>query len=134
VDARWTNIDRHTLLDLTAFNTDGFDFTGVNVHVHDCNVWNQDDCFAVKDGSENMLIEYVNCSGLGLVIGSIGDSRVNNITFRNAYLHNTVKGIYLKTRWNDKAPIGDAASISNILFENIVMDAPEQFAIWIGPA
>ena len=27
-----------------------------------------------------------------------------------------------------------AGSISNVLYENIVMDAPEQYPIWIGPA
>ena len=47
---------------------------------------------------------------------------------------NTFKGIYMKTRWNDKAPIGPAASISDIYYENITMYAPEQYAIWIGPA
>ena len=41
VDARWTNINYHTLIDLQAFNTDGFDVTGNNVHIHDCNIWNQ---------------------------------------------------------------------------------------------
>eukprot|EP01032_Pedospumella_encystans_P026535 gene26535-29981_t len=51
VSARWTDKDEHTLLDLQAFNTDGFDVTGKNVHIHDCNIWNQDDCIAVKDGS-----------------------------------------------------------------------------------
>ena len=28
VSARWTNQDYHTLIDLQAFNTDGFDVTG----------------------------------------------------------------------------------------------------------
>jgi polygalacturonase len=28
VDARWTNASTHTLVDLMAFNTDGFDVTG----------------------------------------------------------------------------------------------------------
>ena len=134
IDVRWTNRDKHTLIDLQAFNTDGFDVTGKNVHMHDLNIWNDDDCIAVKDGSENMLFERINASGLGLVIGSIGGSRVNNITFRDAHMHRTFKGIYLKTRWSDSGPIGDAASISNVLYENIVMDEPEQWAIWIGPA
>jgi hypothetical protein len=134
VSARWTPADNHTLIDLQAFNTDGFDVTGKNVHIHDSFIWNQDDCIAVKDGSANMLFERITCSGLGLVIGSIGDSKVQNITFRDSYLPNTVKGIYMKTRWYDAAPIGDRASISNILYQNITMDKPQQYAIWIGPA
>ena len=51
VENRWTNSSKHTLLDLQAFNTDGFDVTGNNVHIHDCNIWNQDDCISVKDHS-----------------------------------------------------------------------------------
>ncbi|RYH29912.1 hypothetical protein EON65_06860 [archaeon] len=134
VDARWTNADKHTMIDLQAFNTDGFDVTGKNVHIHDCNIWNQDDCIAVKDGSANMLFERISCSGLGLVIGSIGKSKVQNITFRDSVMPRTFKGIYMKTRWYDEAPAGDSASISNILYQNITMDRPQQFAIWIGPA
>jgi polygalacturonase len=134
VDARWTNADYHTLIDLQAFNTDGFDVTGQNVYIHDCNIWNQDDCISVKDGSKDMLFERISCSGLGLVIGSIGNSMVKNITFRDSYMKNTVKGIYMKTRWYDAGPIGETASISDILYQNITMDNPEQFGIWIGPA
>lgn len=134
VDARWTNADYHTLIDLQAFNTDGFDVTGRNVHIHDCNIWNQDDCIAVKDGAAHMLFERITCSGLGLVIGSIGKSKVENITFRDSVMPRTVKGIYLKTRWYDDAPLGDEASITNILYQNITIDRPQQFAIWIGPA
>jgi hypothetical protein len=134
VSARWTDSDRHTALDLQAFNTDGFDVTGQNVYIHDCYIWNQDDCISVKDGARDMLFERITCSGLGLVVGSIGSSKVQNITFRDSYLPNTVKGIYMKTRWYDDLAVGDYASISDVLYENIVMDNPEQYAIWIGPA
>ena len=40
----------------------------------------------------------------------------------------------MKTRWRDNAPPGPSASISDILYENITMYNPEQYAIWIGPA
>ena len=46
--AKRTDQDHHGVIDLTAFNTDGFDVTGRNVWIHDCSVWNQDDCIAVK--------------------------------------------------------------------------------------
>jgi polygalacturonase len=131
---RWDRRDKHTLVDLQAFNTDGFDVTGKNVYMHDLNIWNDDDCIAVKDDSENMLFERINASGLGLVIGSIGGSRVHNITFRDSYMYRTFKGIYMKTRWSDSGPVGEAASISDVTYENIVMDEPKQWAIWIGPA
>jgi len=129
IDVRRTNIDRHDIIDLTAFNTDGFDVTGRNVHIHDCNVWNQDDSIAVKDDSQDMLFERVNVSGLGLAIGSISGSIVRNITFRDCYLHHTFKGIYMKFRDGEKPGF-----VEDITYENIVMDEPEQWPIWIGPA
>ena len=58
----------------------------------------QDDCIAVKAASgnaasENMLFERINASGVGMTIGSIGCSVVNNITFRDVYMHHTFKGM-----------------------------------------
>ena len=77
------------------------------------------------------MSQRITASGLGLVVGSIGSSVVHNITFRDAYMYKvciaavqelwhlftsysiiartntfflfqqTVKGIYMKTRWND---------------------------------
>eukprot|EP00040_Diaphanoeca_grandis_P032516 m.197139 g.197139 ORF g.197139 m.197139 type:complete len:445 (+) comp32648_c4_seq1:21-1355(+) len=126
IDARRDGSNHHDVIDLTAFNTDGFDVTGNNVWIHDVSVWNQDDSICVKDGSTNMLFERINASGLGLTIGSIGGSTVDNITFRDSYMDHTAKGIYLKFRGPGR--------ISNIVYENIYMDAPSQYAIWIGPA
>jgi len=126
IEARRDNFDEHSYLDLTAFNTDGFDLSGCNgVHIHDCSVWNQDDSFDVKDGTSNVLIERVESSGLGLTIGSIS-SHVSNITFRDATMHKTVKGVYMKFR--------GPGLVENVLYENIFMDEPEQWPIWIGPA
>jgi len=129
ISARITEEDHHTIKDLTAWNTDGFDVTGKNVWIHDSSVWNQDDCFCVKDGSENMLFENINASGVGLTIGSISGSTVRNITFRNVHMHHTYKGIYMKFRAGDKPGL-----IADVLYENIYMEAPEQWPIWIGPA
>ena len=129
---RRTNLDMHDLIDKSAFNTDGFDISGKNVHMHDCYIWTQDDCIAIKGSSSNMLFERINASGLGLTIGSIGSDIVNNITFRNCYMHKTVKGIYLK--FNYGAADFPGGLITNILYENIIMESPSQYAIWIGPA
>ncbi|CAJ0951810.1 unnamed protein product, partial [Mesorhabditis belari] len=126
ISARRNDFDGHDYFNLVAFNTDGFDVTGKNVWIHDCTIWNQDDCIAVKDGSENMLFERINASGLGLVIGSIGGSTVRNITFRDSYLHRTYKGIYTKFR--------GPGLIQDVIYENITMFEPEQWPIWIGPA
>ena len=143
VDARRTDLPYHDLFDLTAFNTDGFDIAGKNVHIHDCNIWNDDDCIAVKEQtgaslrsncSENMLFERVNASGVGLTIGSIGASQahtcVRNITFRDSVMHNTFKGIYMKSRPGEHGGTGE---ISDVLYQNITIYNPTQWAVWIGP-
>ena len=78
-----------------------------------------------------MLFERITASGVGLTIGSIGNSNVNNITFRDCYMPHSWKGIYMKFRGGDTI---EGGRVSNVLYENIYMEAPEQFAIWIGPA
>ena len=133
VSARRTSADSHTAIDLTAFNTDGFDLSGTDIHVHDCSVWNQDDTFCIKakgEDTRNVLIENVRASGVGLSIGSIGNQNVKNVTFRNVNMHHTDKGIYLKFR--DSASKGGV--IEDVLYENIFIDKPSSWPIWIGPA
>jgi hypothetical protein len=144
VDARRRpDIQYHDLSEMTAFNTDGFDVAGTNVWIHDCNIWNDDDCIAVKEQtsasihsscSENMLFERINASGVGLTIGSIGPSAdhtcVRNITFRDCTMYNTFKGIYLKSRPGDA---GDTGEITDVLYENILINNASQWSIWIGP-
>lgn len=127
ISARRTEKEDHNMVDMTAFNTDGYDVTGRNVWIHDSSVWCQDDTIAVKDDSQNMLFERINASGVGLTIGSIGASTVRNITFRDCYMPNSYKGIYLKFR-------SDGGLIEDVTFENIVIDSPSQWPIWIGPA
>jgi len=141
-DATATN---HGGRELEAFNTDGFDLSGKNVHIHDVDIWTQDDCIAVKDlpngggiyarCSENWLVERVNCSGLGLTIGSIGATSqgtcVRNITFRDSTMVSTVKGVYIKSRPGDA---GTTSVIENVVYQNITITSPESWPIWIGPA
>ena len=44
-------------------------------------------------------------------------------------MHHTVKGIYMKF-----SEQGDGGVIKDVIYENIVIDEPEGYAIWIGPA
>jgi polygalacturonase len=74
-----------------------------------------------------MLFERLDSSGLGLTIGSIGNSTVENITFQHINMDHTYKGIYMKFR-------SDGGLIKNITYNNINMNEPSQYAIWIGPA
>lgn len=48
---RRTTRPGHGIVDMSAFNTDGIDVSGHNVHVHDVEIWTQDDCIAVKVGT-----------------------------------------------------------------------------------
>eukprot|EP01048_Picozoa_sp_COSAG05_P015338 COSAG05_NODE_1838_length_3985_cov_6.972723_2_plen_129_part_00 len=84
--------------------------SGDHVYIHDCSIWNQDDCIAVKDGSNDMLFERIEASGIGLTIGSIGGSKNNNITFRDCHMHKTGKGIYMKFR-------GNGGTVSNVTYQ-----------------
>jgi Glycosyl hydrolases family 28 len=142
--ARRTPEDGHSWIDLSAFNTDGIDVSGTDVHIHDVDIWTQDDCIAVKDNSfppyqsTNMLFERVNCSGLGFAVGSIGGTTVRNITFRNSYLYRSVKGLYMKFHdiWEFEQDLNHNRTglIESVTFENITMERPLQWPLWIGPA
>lgn len=114
-----------------ALNTDGFDFSGSSVYGHDLYISTGDDAIAVKGGSD-MLFERLQIeSGLGLAIGSLSSGTVENITFRDAKISNSVKGIYIKTNSRDE---GEGATIRDIVYENITIVEPLQFGIWIGPS
>lgn len=115
----------HNIYEMTAFNTDGFDVRGRNIWIHHCRVWNQDDTFCVKDNTQDVLIEHVTASGVGLTIGSIA-SHVRNVTFRNLRMKRTYMGIYMKFR--------GPGLIEDVLYENIVMEGVERYGVWIGPA
>jgi len=84
------------------------------------------------------LVENVEASGLGLTIGSIkptpNHACIKNITFLNAHMHHTFKGIYIKSASSSITDEEISAEITDILYENITMDKPEQVPIWIGPA
>ena len=147
VDNRVNSEDTHGPLNLEALNTDGFDVSGRDIYIHDCEVWNQDDCFTIVPTSgsginaqctENVLVENVEASGLGLTIGSIEPTTnhacIKNITFRNAHMRHTFKGIYIKSGSRSNPDPDATAEITNILYDNVTMDKPEQVPIWIGPA
>lgn len=147
IENRVNDEDGHSVRNLEALNTDGFDVSGRDIYIHHSSVWNQDDCFTIvplsRDGinadcTENVLIEDVNASGLGLTVGSIGPNTrhacIRNVTFRRGLMHHTYKGIYIKSSNQAHPDPRATAEITNILYEDIVMEQPEQVPIWIGPA
>ena len=137
IDNRENADDSHDVLNLDALNTDGFDVAGRDIHIHDCVVWNQDDCFTIQpldstaynsQCTENVLVENVEASGLGLTVGAVHPTRahncVRNVTFRNATMHHTFKGIYVKSGSSSDALA--SGEITNIRYEDILMDTPSQ--------
>eukprot|EP00755_Sulcionema_specki_P011644 Sspe_Gene.7882::Locus_2677_Transcript_1_1_Confidence_1.000_Length_2861::g.7882::m.7882 len=128
-DSEW--MKRHSGIALTAFNTDGFDFSDTSdVYVHDVEVYNQDDSICIKDNTKNFLIERASVSGSGLVIGSIGNGYSKNVTFRNCVLRETDRAIYAKFR----ADGGNNSLIEDVTWENIGVRGVPMFPIWVGPA
>eukprot|EP01083_Nonionella_stella_P025004 68857_1 len=109
-------------------NTDGIDIASKNVHVYNCSVINGDDSYSIFPGAQNVLIE--NCSaqyGLGLCSwdGPINNhsagnwGTMNNVTFKNILVHQTMWGIRLRTYsfFN--------GSVTNFKFVNITMNMVE---------
>ena len=66
---------------------------------------------------------------IGSVSPNTNHACVRNITVRNIKFNHPLKAIYIKTNPGDE---GDG-EIVNITFENIVMDRPVWWGIYIGP-
>jgi len=123
------------LLGALALNTDGIDIWGSNIHVHDVDVNNADDCICVKgdnDGSrlwsENWMVENSTASGEGLSVGTMwsGNFITRNVTFRNILMENTRKGIYVK--------IDTTGNSAEVLYQNITLSGHTlQFPVMVGP-
>lgn len=123
-------------------NTDGIDPAGENIHIHDVKITSFDDAVAVKPGhsnnqvatcAEKILVEDVTAIfGVGMTIGSVPPSShhacVRDVTFRNIVSHYPIKSIYVKTN-----PGSGTGEIQNILYENMVINFPIWWNIYIGP-
>ncbi|XP_018321600.1 polygalacturonase-like [Agrilus planipennis] len=108
-------------------NTDGFDVKGSeNVYIKDVQVFNQDDCLAVRSGKNIHFARGYCYHGHGLSIGSVGN-RTNNIV-ENVYitdskLVNADNGIRIKTVFNC------TGSVTNIYYNNITMSGIQKVGI-----
>jgi len=123
-------------------NTDGIDPSGSNVHIHHVKITNFDDAVAVKPAhsnnqiakcAEQILVEDLTVVfGIGMTIGSVPPNKnhacVRNVTFRNIDFHYPIKSIYVKTN-----PGSGTGEIQNILYENITINFPIWWNIYIGP-
>jgi hypothetical protein len=123
-------------------NTDGIDFYGRNATFRRLNITSFDDTVVPKpsgkgswgsDCTQDILVEDINVKyGVGMTIGSIAPSSNNNciknVIFRNIRFEKPLKGIYIKT--NPGSGIG---MVKNITYQDITMDTPIWWAIYIGP-
>jgi polygalacturonase len=124
-------------------NTDGIDPSGTNVYIRNVTITNFDDAVAVKPANRGYKVatcaQYItveDCKvvyGVGMTIGSvppnINTACIRDVTFRNISFDTPIKAVYVKTNPGDQ---GDGF-IENILYENLKIDTPIWWGIYIGP-
>ncbi|KAL6195239.1 hypothetical protein ACLB2K_030859 [Fragaria x ananassa] len=104
-------------------NTDGIDIGSSNgINVTHTNIATGDDCIAVGEGTNQLLVTGVTCGpGHGISIGSLGqrpdEQPVVGVTVMNCTIVGTTNGARIKT-WPDSP---GASTASDIVFEDIVM-------------
>ena len=106
-------------------NTDGINFSGEDIYVADCTVFNGDDCVPVfaasgPRGTRNVLVERVACHGgtnAGIVVNCVHPSgSAQNLTFRDITANGTMHGAGIKS-CSAQFP----ATITDVRFESITM-------------
>lgn len=106
-----------------SLNTDGIHIGRSNgVRLVRAKIKTGDDCISIGDGTENFLVENVECGpGHGIAIGSLGkypnEQPVRGVTIRRSLIKNTDNGVRIKT-WPGSPP----GIVSNILFQDITME------------
>ena len=100
------------------YNTDGIEpMASTDVHIRHVFIQNGDDSITIKSGCRNVLVEdCVFQDGHGCNVGSVQGDAIDNVTYRNIALNNTLLGGgRIKARhWVDEWVV-----VSNVLFENI---------------
>ena len=132
----------HLELPLFPLNTDGIDIHGRNATIRRVKITNFDDAVVAKPGrssedikcTEDILVEDVDVMfGVGMSIGSvspdINHECIRDFTARDIRFKYPFKALYVKTNPGSEG----TAEIRNIWYENITMDTPIWFGIYIGP-
>ncbi|KAJ8918260.1 hypothetical protein NQ315_014130 [Exocentrus adspersus] len=110
-------------------NTDGFNVWRSNdISLEGITVSNQDDCIAIKSGT-NILVTDADCSGgHGLSIGSVGGRDYNiveNVTVLNSKIVDSDNGVRIKTVY------GATGAVTNVTYKNIQLESIHKFGIII---
>ncbi|CAG8972057.1 hypothetical protein HYALB_00004921 [Hymenoscyphus albidus] len=94
---------------------DGIDIWGTNIHVHDVEVTNKDECVTVKSPAKNILVENVFCNWSGgCAIGSLGtETDISYVKYNNIYTQNANQMMIIKSN-------GGSGSFSNSEFSNFI--------------
>ncbi|KAJ7895098.1 glycoside hydrolase family 28 protein [Mycena leptocephala] len=110
----------------TAKNTDGFDIgSSTFVTVRNTTVVNQDDCVALKAGSNFALINGITCTGShGLSVGSLGSGAGSTDSVTNAFLGpatmiNSAKAVGIKLY--EGGSTHGVATVSNVTWSDITI-------------
>nr|ADU33341.1 endopolygalacturonase [Gastrophysa viridula] len=119
------------LHNFTGHNTDGFDISAAkNLIIENTAVINQDDCIAIRYGS-NILVRNMYCSGghgLSLSVGfnktSYPENVVENVVIEDSLLVNSANGIHVKTHTD-----GYFGLIKNVTYRNIEMRGITNYGI-----
>lgn len=114
---------------LGGHNTDGINvWRSNNVTIERFTVYNQDDCVAIKSGT-NILVNDAYCSGgHGISIGSVGGrdyNTVENVLVSNSQILNSDNGVRIKTVY------GATGSVTNVTYEDITLKEINKFGIVI---
>ncbi|KAL3421723.1 rhamnogalacturonase A precursor [Phlyctema vagabunda] len=94
---------------------DGLDVWGTNIHVHDIEVTNKDECVTVKSPASNLLIENIFCNWSGgCAIGSMGaNTAISNIVYNNIYTTQSNQMMMIKSN-------GGSGTLKNCQFNNFI--------------
>ena len=123
-------------------NTDGIDYAGRNGTFRRLKITNFDDTVVPKPShrgdmftncTEDIWVEDVDVKyGVGMSIGSVPPNAnhacIRNVTFKNIRFEDPIKGVYVKTN-----PGTGSGEITDITYQDITMNRPIWWAVYIGP-
>lgn len=107
-------------------NTDGFDIAkSNNVIIRGSSVYSQDDCLAVKSGTNYEFTNNYCGGGHGISIGSVSSVTVDSVYISNCQVEDSANGVRVKTVY------GAVGSVSNITFQDVTLKDIANYGIII---